>query len=229
MLKNFKLIEKNKLTSDIYELIFESDDIDFWKNFKSWQFVTFILDKIWGRAYSVLDFLDFQKFVLIIKKREAEDGWRWGSKYICEREVWETLKWVWPSWHFVLQETNKNKLFLATGTWFVPLYNQILWALEKKLEANLTLIFWAREKKDLFYLEKLEELKKNNKNFDYKIYLSREESEYNKGYVTDFLEEKNVKNFEEFFICWAPKMIESCEKQLKNLWIFEENIYFEKY
>jgi NAD(P)H-flavin reductase len=46
MLKNFKLIEKNKLTSDVYELIFETEDNNFKKIFKSGQFVTFILDKI---------------------------------------------------------------------------------------------------------------------------------------------------------------------------------------
>jgi NAD(P)H-flavin reductase len=34
MMKNFKLIEKNKLTPDVYELVFESDDKIFKKNFK---------------------------------------------------------------------------------------------------------------------------------------------------------------------------------------------------
>ncbi len=229
MLKNFKLIEKNKLTSDIFELIFESNDKDFQKNFKSWQFVTFILEKIWGRAYSILDFIDSQKFILIIKKREIENWWRGGSKFICERKVWDELKWVWPSWHFLLQKNNKNKLFLATGTGFVPLYNQILDIIKNKLNSKILLLFWARKKSDLFYLDKLEKLKKQNSNFDYKIYLSKEKSEYNKWYITEFLTKENIKNFEEFYICWAPNMIDSSSEKLEFLWIKKENIYFEKY
>jgi Na+-transporting NADH:ubiquinone oxidoreductase subunit NqrF len=140
------------------------------------------------------------------------------------------LKWVWPSWHFLLKQTNKNKLFLATWTWIVPLYNQILWSLEKKLDAKITLIFWARKEKDLFYLEKLEKLKKEYKNFDYKIYLSREEKkDFEKWYITDFLEENNIKNFLEFYICGTPSMIDSSVDKLEKLWIKKENIYFEKY
>ncbi len=230
MLKKFKLIEKNKLTPDVYELIFENDIEDFWKDFKSWQFVTFILDKIWGRAYSILDFLGSNKFILIIKKRELENWWRGGSKYICEREIGDILSGVWPSWHFVLQENNKNKLFLWTWTGLVPLYNQILWALEKKLDSKIMLIFWARKKEDLFYIEKLEELKKKNSNFDYKIYLTKQNDEkYGKWYITDFLIKENINNFSEFYICWIPVMIESSIKILENLWVWEKNIYFEKY
>jgi NAD(P)H-flavin reductase len=210
-------------------LVFESDDKIFKKNFKHWQFVTFILDEIWGRAYSILDFLEDNKFILIIKKWEEKDGGRWGSKYICKRELWDVLKWVWPSGHFLLQENSKNKLFLATWTGLVPLYNQIVGSLEKNNIEKIMLIFWVRKKEDLFYLEKLENLKKQNKNFDYKIYLSREESEYEKWYITDFLDKNNIKNFEEFYICWTPNMIDSSAEKLTKLWIKRENIYFEKY
>ena len=107
MLQQFKIIEKKNLTNDVYEIVFE------WETeleMKPWQFVTFLLPEIGWRAYSILE-QNWNKIVLIIKKRELENGWRWGSKYICERKVWEELKTVGPAGHFVLQENTKNKLF----------------------------------------------------------------------------------------------------------------------
>jgi len=123
MIQNFKLIEKKNLTNDVYELVF------CWEKeleIKPWQFITFLLDKIGWRAYSILE-IKWDKIILIIKKRELENWWRWWSKLICETKIWENLKWVGPAGHFILQENNKNKLFLWTWTWIVPLYNQILW------------------------------------------------------------------------------------------------------
>jgi NAD(P)H-flavin reductase len=46
--------------------------------------------------------------------------------------------------------------------------------------------------------------------------LSREQADsYNSGYVTDFLKEKNIDSFEEFYICGAPAMIDSAKDTLE--------------
>jgi len=220
-LENFKLIKKEKLTHDIFELVFE-----LWHNvvMKPWQFITFILPKIWGRAYSILESND-NKIKLIIKRRE--EG-RWWSKFICDLKLWDILTWVWAAWHFTLRESSKNKLFFWTWTWFVPLYNQILWNIENKIENKIKLIFWVRTQKDLFYISELENLKQNNSNFDFEIYLSSEKSEnYNNWYITEFLTPENLENFQEFYICWAPAMIDSSVEILEKNW--KENIFFEKY
>ena len=223
-MNKFKLIEKNNLTNDVYELVFETEKK---LEMKPWQFITFILENIWWRAYSILDIID-NKIVLIIKKRELENGWRWWSKYICERKIWDILNGVWPAGHFVLKENKLNKLFIWTGTGFVPLYNQILWNINNKIENKIKLIFWVREEKDLFYIEKLENIKKENPNFDFEIYLSKQETkEFKKWYVTDFLTKQNLEDYDEFYICWAPAMIDSSNELLEKNW--KENIYFEKY
>jgi len=172
LIQNFKLIEKKKLTKDIFEMIFEWEK-EF--NLLCWQFVTFLLPNIWWRAYSILE-VNKNKMTLIIKKRKLENWWRWGSKLICELNIWEKLKWIWPAWHFYLQKNSKNKLFLWTWTWFVPLYNQIKWALRLKLWSQLTLLFWLKSISDLFYIEQLEELQKKYNNFNFQIFLSREKN-----------------------------------------------------
>ncbi len=226
MIQNFKLIEKKNKTHNVFEMIFE------WEKelvMKPWQFITFLLDNIWWRAYSILE-LDWKKVKLIIKKREQNEWGRWWSKFICELETWEILKWVWPAWHFLLQENNKDKLFIWTGTGLAPLYNQIKWALNNKNGWKLKLIFWLREENDIFYLEELKQLTKNHNNFDFEIFLSRSDIEWiNKWYTTDYITEQNCNKFDEFYICWAPAMIESSIEKLNELWIDNKNIFYEKY
>lgn len=226
MIQNFKLIQKINLTDNVYELKFEGDnEIDL----KPGQFVTFLLDKIGGRAYSVLK-KEWKNVILLIKKWELDEWGRGGSKYICEQELWASLRWVWPAGHFTLKENNKNKMFIWTGTWLVPLYNQIIWALDSKLDTKLKLIFGLREVKDIFYTEELSTLKENNSNFDYEIYLSRAELKWTKKwYVTDSLNSDIVSIYEEFYICWMPSMIDSTIEKLKSLWVDEANIFSEKY
>jgi NAD(P)H-flavin reductase len=236
MIQNFKLIEKKNLTHNVSLMIFE------WENeleMKPWQFITFLLEKIWGRAYSILK-LEWKKIVLIIKKRELDEWGRWWSKLICELNIWESLRWVWPAWHFLLQENNKNKLFIGTWTGFVPLYNMIVFALKKEKDFKIQFIFWIREQSDVFYLEELEKLKSENSNFDYEIYISRVKdlqgyelehpnNKINSWYTTNFLTRKNVEDFKEAYICWAPTMIEWAVEKLKKLDFDENSIFFEKY
>ncbi len=227
MIQKFELINKKNLTNDVFELVFK------WEKeleIKPWQFITFLIDKIWWRAYSILK-IEWKNIILIIKKRELNEWWRWWSKFICDLNIWEILKWVWPAWHFILKENTNNKLFIWTGTWFVPLYNQIIWSINTNKNLKLKLIFWVREEKDLFYIDELELIKEKNINFSYEIFLSRDDLKWtNKWYVTDYINKENIINkFDEFYICWTPNMIESSIKKLIQIWISENNIYFEKY
>ena len=222
-IKNFKLIQKNKLTNDVFELTFKSNEI---LNSLAGQFITFLLPNgIWWKAYSILED-NGDNFKLIIKRIE---NWWWGSKFICDSEVWDTLKWVWPTWKFILQETNNNKLFFWTWTWFVPLYYQIIESL-KKLDCKLKLVFWVRSKEDLFYIEELKKLEKENENFSFRIFLSWEKIQnYSYWRITSFINTSNIENFSEFYICWNPIMVDDVEEKLLNLWNKKESILHEKY
>lgn len=225
MIQNFKLINKKNLTHNIYELDFEADNSF---PFKPGQFITFLIP-IWGRAYSILE-ETWKSLKLIIKKRELDEWGRWWSKYLCELEIWTSIRWVWPAGHFTLKENNKNKLFLWTGTGFVPLYNQINYWLKNNKNCNYKIIFWARNNSDLFYIDELNKLKNTYSNFDFEVYLSREEiSWYKKWYITDFLNYETKDNFEEIYICWAPWMIDSSIEILIEKWFEKENIFTEKY
>lgn len=219
ILKNIK-----NLTSDVFELEFEGDNEIL---AEAWQFITFLIPWIWARAYSILE-KNWKNLKFIIKKIEIENGWKWWSKFLCEQKENTVLKWIWPSWHFILKENEKNKVFLGTGTGFVPLFNQIKTALKKNKKEKLKFIFWVRTSKDLFYLEELKNLKEKFSNFDFTIYLSREENkDFKKWYITD--EIKFLQDFEEAYICWSPAMVDSAKEILLKQNFLEENIFDEKY
>ncbi len=225
-MKQFTLVEKNTLTADVFELHFECSE-----NFEiqAWQFVTFILPKIWGRAYSILS-QNWNKTVLLIKRVDEDNDWRGWSMMICDINIWETLNWVWPAGHFVLTPEGNNKLFIWTGTGLVPLYNQIIIGLWRWDNSQYTLVFWVRTNVDLFYLEEFKKIAEQYSNFKYNLYLSREEFEWTtKWYVTDFITTKNSKIFNEFYICWAPAMVDWVVERLEENWILEDNIFTEKY
>jgi len=220
------LIKKIELTSDVFELHYKSHEI---KNMIPWQFITFILPGIWGRAYSILE-LDDTLIKLIIKRWSSEMWGRWGSMFLCDAHIWDTFNYVGPNGHFTLTSWDVSRCFLGTGTWFVPLYNQILWSLSRWDSSKISFAFWVRTEQDLFYTQELENLSLQYSNFTYYLYLSKESSEdIKKWYVTDFITEENSKTFKEFYICWAPAMIESSQEKLETLWVAEKQIYFEKY
>jgi len=225
-MNNFTLTEKIELTHDVFELHFEcSEEFEI----KPWQFVTFILPKIWGRAYSILK-QDWNKTILIIKRVKKENGWRGGSIFICDSQVWDILNWVGPVGHFVLTEDDNNKLFIGTWTGLVPLYNQIISWLERWDNSHYTLLFWIRTKADIFYSKEFKVLSEKYPNFTYIIYLSQQESEWTtKWYVTEFMVQKNIENFEQSYICGAPWMIDSAVEKLIEAWMDEKNIFTEKY
>jgi len=147
-MKQFTITKNDKLTHDVFEIHFKTEEPI---SMNYGQFVTFILPEIGGRSYSVLE-ENGTTIKLIIKKVELEDSGRWGSIFICDSKVWDTLQGVGPAGHFVLQKNNKNKLFIGTGTGLVPLYNQAVWAVEegwclwRKTERTLNFrgkyIFW---------------------------------------------------------------------------------------
>lgn len=222
------LEKKIALTGDVFELHYKLSEI---KTMLPGQFITFILPDIWGRAYSILEMQD-DIIILIIKKWEEVDGGRWGSIALCDASVWDEFKAVWPAGNFVLQDNDKNKLFLGTGTGLVPLYSQILAWLQKNNSTKYHLVFWVRYTSDMFYCENFKLLENQYPDrFSYTLYTSRDQANLitRKWYVTDFLSAEIVSNYSEYYICGAPWMIEWCQKKLADLSVNENAIYFEKY
>ncbi|MFA5916774.1 MAG: hypothetical protein WC850_00885 [Candidatus Gracilibacteria bacterium] len=92
------------------------------------------------------------------------------------------------------------------------------------------MIFGLKNHLDIFYEDILNKIKKNNSNFDFEYYISREKvGNHINGRVTDFLREENIINFEEFYLCGIPSMIDNSIEILLSLGISMDQIFTEKY
>jgi NAD(P)H-flavin reductase len=165
----FKLTQKNKLTTDVYELIFT---LSMPIAVEPGQYVLFILPKSkLRRAYSI-GYTDGQTFTFIIKQLDGGVG----STEICSLEIGEEIMGMVPLGHFVLKVNSTPKLFIGTGTGFAPLYFQIRAMMDTGIQTPLLYLFGIRTQSDIFYIQELNRIKKEYPLFDYHIYLSQDDS-----------------------------------------------------
>ena len=203
---NFKeaiLVSKIYLTEDILELNFKTENF----NFKPWQYISLQMsDLIWkfSRSYSIAKW-DKNNFTLNIKVLKK---WRWWT-FLSKLKENKKIKYLWSLWNFYLQNTEKEKVFIATWTGLAP----IIAMLEKTpKEIKKTVIFWVRFEKDIYYKELLETFS----NTKVVIKISKPTKKYlkNKWRVTDCLDEINKDS--EIYICWNPEMVDSVKDILEK-------------
>ena len=219
----FTLIQRNKLTHDVYELIFTIQES---LHVEPGQYALFLLQKSkLRRAYSI-GYTDGQTFTFIIKQLDGGAG----STEICSTEIGEEIIGMVPLGHFVLKANTTPKLFVGTGTGFAPLYFQIRAMMNSGIQTPLLFLFGVRNLSDVFYIEELNRMKKEYPLFDYRIFLSQEDSENTvRGRVTDFLTKENVSSYGEFYLCGSPAMVKDAREKLEANEIEKEKVFFEQY
>jgi len=209
----FTVVSKEFLTSDVIELQLHCDSE---LEVQPWQFCNLIFesnDEKQMRSYSISSYKD-KVLTFLIK---LKDGWlAWEALRVIGEG--NKLQWIWPFWNFILQNTSRRKIFIATWTGLSPIYNMM----HASWDSEKILYFWIRKHSDIFYLEELNKIP----NLTIHIYLSREEStSYNFGRI----EYSKIKYSEddEIYMCWSPWLIEDLQKQFKSF--SKQNIFFEKF
>lgn len=210
----WQVVSTNMLTEDVLEL-----SINLNTNVKvlKGQYAILILkdfDWEFSRAYSIVD----SKNNILTFWIKLSETWRWW-RTLKNVKLWDTIKVKWIYGEFVLKNTTNPKVFIATWTWLSPIMNMI----SEKLQSNDNyLFFWAQMEKDLFYLDKINQVE----NLSVNIYISREKTEkYNNWRIdlTSFVFAPET----EFYICWNPWVVSSTKEFLINAWY--KNIYIEKF
>lgn len=130
------------LTEDVIEL-----KVDLKKDleFIPWQFLNFAFkDNSWdfNRSYSIAN-KEWNVYTFLIKLKENWRAWT----LFKTKKVWDKLWYTQISWKFKLQNTTNPKVFIATWTWFSPIYNMILNTPEN---ISKKLYFWVANLKDMF-------------------------------------------------------------------------------
>ena len=158
-----------------------------------------------------------------------------GSTYIHNLEKGDRVTISGPYGEFTLQENSRaDVLCIGGGAGMAPLKSIIYSLFEKGTDRNVYLYFGVRAKKDLFYQEELEKLKKDNPNFHYCFALSSpdesDEWEGETGFIHLVLEKhiKDASNMEAY-LCGPPVMTDAAIKVLKEKGIDKNNIYYDKF
>lgn len=228
-----ELIDKKILTHDVYELCYKSQTP---LNILPGQFLLCDTDATntkLRRSYSV-SWAEWNMIYFIVK-RIADGGG--GSIALCDQPLGHLMEVRWPMGQFYLRDTPCPKVFIGTGTGFAPLYFQLRTSLMRQPTVPTFFLFGVREFGDVFYQSQLEQWYHTIPAFDYEIFLSREELEfdkYNIGRVTTYLipesiAELNSDSDTEFYICGSPAMVTEVRNILKNAEIAQEKVFFEQY
>jgi rubredoxin/ferredoxin-NADP reductase len=213
-INEWEIVSLNYLTPDVIEL-----KLDLQKDLKfiSWQFLTFVLnDDNWKfqRSYSIAN-KEGNIYTFLIKLKYNWRSWA----FFKTKKVWDKIWYTQISWNFNLKNTLNPKIFIATWAWLSTIYNMILNTPENVFKR---LYFWVSNKADLFYIDKLKEIK----NLELKIFVSREEVPGCHFWRIDLSNEDFEKN-SEFYICWNSSFLETSRKVLTQKWF--DKVYFEEF
>ena len=232
-----KLVEKRQLTHDVIELVYISEPSF---TFAPGQFISiFVPGKGPGgrdlrRAYSIssapeLTHSGKPAFELCVKI--VEDGP--GTDFLNSMQIGDTMKGMAPYGDFIFKTHHqKHVVFVATGTGIAPFKAMVfskVFAESKPI--TTTLLFGARNEKDLVYTDSLNE----HLGPDYFVQaLSRPEGNWPgfKGRVTDWLRQnlETIKWSEtEFYLCGNGAMIDEVKKILTEHGVQKPCIHQEVY
>ena len=169
-----------------------------------------------------------------------------GSTYLKNLKIGDKVLFKGPAGMFILKENSKNKVFFATGTGIAPIRSMIMESQKSPFDLedkSQKFLFWGlRKKEDVYFLEEFKKIKEEDKNFEFKICLSKEtslskfESDFfSLGHV-DYVFEKElypkiketIFGFE-FYLCGGRDVVESLRQFLLQKNIPQSAIFFEKF
>jgi len=225
------------LTEDIKEIrlsLLEPDTMEF----KGGQYIQFEIPEYAGadepvyRAYSLASGPGEPRRLTLIVTR-VPDGV--ASTYIhTELREGNEVRINGPYGEFYLRESARDILMVATGSGLAPIMSLLHQMADQRIQRKATVVFGARQRKDLFYLEELEGFKERIPSLEVIFTLSRpsEEDRWQgeRGRVTEVIPKIVHPGHEvEAYICGNPAMVESCEELLVRLGVPRERIYYDKF
>ncbi len=161
------------------------------------------------------------------------------SNYLFGLEPGDTVQASGPYGRLVLRDDQPGRYILvATGTGVTP-YRSMLPELAKRMQANsglkVVLLLGVRTHSDQLYTKDFIEFSKQNPNFDFRLYYSREIPkdpqfyEYS-GYVQTAFSDLSLDTEKDiFYLCGNPHMVDNAVDLLKEKGFVLQQIRREKY
>ncbi|MEK7162562.1 MAG: FAD-dependent oxidoreductase, partial [Patescibacteria group bacterium] len=164
------------------------------------------------------------KGILMVATRMRPSAFK---RSLAEIPLGTEVKIKGPRGNFVLHENpSKKAVFIAGGIGITPARSIIKYATQEKLPHKITLIYSNRNPKSAAFLDDLQKLENENKNF--KLIARMTDTE---GYVDAALIQKSAGDLKDviFYEVGPPGMVEAMTKILEELKISRDELRFEEF
>ncbi len=157
-----------------------------------------------------------------------------GSRFFESLVIGDSLEVMGFLGNFVLDmetiSTSKKVFFVATGTGIVPFLPMIKKLLESGFSGKVNLWWGVRNVSGLYWQEEIKEVGEGFENFEFKMYVSQPETEWN-GEVGRVGKELSGMDVEEsvWYLCGSPNMIEEIKDKLRIKNVQDDFINYEKF
>ncbi len=227
-----KLIKIIQDTKDVYSYRFQNDNFSYIPG----QFVMLGLphpteDKIEKRPYSISSSPTEKDFIQITVR--IYDKGYFSPRFLNLKEN-DSVEISTAHGLFTYNDCDEDVVLVGAGTGVAPLRGIAKYILDKKIKADVTLIFSSKTPDDIVYNEELNELAKNYKNFNLINTITRPDGTNWQGLtgrITPDLIKQYIKNPAKtlIYICGPPEMVLTIFNSLKKLGIPIEKIKSERW
>lgn len=176
------------------------------------------------RPYTPVNLPGTTALALAIKR--YDDGT--ASVWMDEREMGDTIAITEPGGNLYLRDTDRDVVFLSTGTGITPLIAMLKQYLNEGT-GQAAFLSGERTQKDLMFRETLDHLSADHPNLSVLYSLSHEEWAGPTGFVQNHLDEALDGDFEDphYYICGVPPMVVDTEETLRDRGVPDERVFTE--
>lgn len=140
-----------------------------------------------------------------------------------------------PLGYFTLDHAKGNKIaFLSGGIGITPIHSICQYALDKKIDRDIVLVYGNRNEEDIPFKDDLERFQSENPYFRMVYVLDNPLKGWNGyvGFITKDIIEQEIPDYMErtFFVCGPPKMVDIMAHMLNNdLLVQKEKVIIENF
>jgi NAD(P)H-flavin reductase len=231
-----KLSEKKDFNEKFSKYVFELDQ-PHRMEFEAGQYVSIAVDEEGTRrSYSICSNPDtHHSFELLID--HGPDGK--GTNFFKKINFGDEVDVMGPMGHFVLNtedfevnESDRELIFIATGSGIAPLRSMILHLLQNLKEKRPITLYWGlRHVQNMFWENEFQDLVELYDNFKFHPVLSQAVEEWPlcKGRVTDCLKIHDLPANGSYYLCGGSGMVNDVSATLQDRGVKKDSIHFEKY
>jgi ferredoxin-NADP reductase len=238
MIQKFKttLTKKQQLTSEVWLLTFslvEPQTVEF----QAGQYLITLVptpDGVVKRLYSVASAPEQNTSVELLVHMIPGGA---ASEYFLKSNIGDTIMFEGPAGRFLLNQTTKEKVFLATGPGVAPMLSMFSAYLKTMPGVHFHLLWGVPTVKDTYFIDKLKTFASTYPNFTFQICMSREETlecvttddqgHFALGRITKDLKPDLLNT--EYYICGNRDMVEQVKQLLYDSNVPRESVIFEKF